>query len=72
MGLPQLLILPDADPVARRIMLEEHRQELIQDSRPGGIRVKKPEMWKIWEEGIQHGFENMVEERPPCQQERKR
>ena len=34
MVLPRLLILPDADPVARRIMLEELRQELIQDSRP--------------------------------------
>ena len=53
-GLPQLLILPDADVIARRIMLEELRQELIQDDRPGGIRVKRPEIWKIWAEGMKH------------------
>ena len=44
-------------------MLAEIRQELLQDNRSGGIKVKKPDVWRIWEEGMrlwihEHGGQN--------------
>ena len=54
LAFPQMMILPDAEPVARRIMLEEIREGLAQDDQPGGIRMKRPNIWKLWEDGMQH------------------
>ena len=47
MVFPQLMILPDAEPVATRIMLEEIRVGLARDPQPVGNRVKRPDLWKL-------------------------